>query len=62
MKCSTGYNLKNGRNISAYFQGKLINSTVIHVYVLINNAEVEIEVKVSGKLKLSASMFTYDNF
>ena len=34
-----GGNLKNDRMISACFQGKPFNSTVIQVYALTNNAE-----------------------
>ena len=34
------YNLKNNRMTLAYFQGKPFNSTIIQVYVPINNAEV----------------------
>ena len=33
------YNLKNGRMISAHFQGKPSNITVIQVYALTSNAE-----------------------
>ena len=35
----TGCNLKNDRMISAHFQGKLFNITVIQVYALTSNAE-----------------------
>ena len=34
-----GCNLKNNRKISAHFQGKPLNITVIQVYGLISNAE-----------------------
>ena len=34
-----GCNLKNDRMISACFQGKPLNITVIHVYALTTNAE-----------------------
>ena len=34
-----GYNLKNNRMISVYFQGKPVNITVIQVQVLTSNAE-----------------------
>ena len=34
-----GYNLKNDRMISAHFQGKPFNITVIQTYTPINNAE-----------------------
>ena len=34
-----GYNLKNDRMISVYFQGKPFTITVIQVYVLTSNAE-----------------------
>ena len=33
-----GFNLKNDRMISAHFQGKLFNITVIQVYAPTNNA------------------------
>ena len=36
-----GYNLKNDRMISACFQGKLFNITVIQVYAPTTNAELE---------------------
>ena len=39
-----GYNLKNDRTISAYFQGKPFNITVIQAYVPTSNTE-EAEVK-----------------
>ena len=39
-----GYNLKNDRMISVYFQGKPFNITVIQVYAPTNNAkEAEVE-------------------
>ena len=34
-----GYSLKNDRMISAFFQGKSFNITVIQVYAPTNNAE-----------------------
>ena len=34
-----GYNLKNNRMISVYFQGKPFNITVIQVYAPTSNAE-----------------------
>ena len=34
------YNLKNNRMTSVHFQGKPFNSTIIQVYVPMNNAEV----------------------
>ena len=34
-----GYNLKNDRMMSAHFQGKPFNITVIQAYALISNAE-----------------------
>ena len=36
-----GFSLKNDRMISAHFQGKPFNITVIQVYATISNAEVE---------------------
>ena len=36
-------NLKNDRMISVRFQGKSFNITVIHIYALTSNAEVEVE-------------------
>ena len=39
LKCSIGYNLKNDRMISAHFQGKPFNITVIQVYAPTSNAE-----------------------
>ena len=36
-----GYNLKNDRMISVHFQDKPFNITVIQVYALTSNAEVE---------------------
>ena len=38
-----GCNLKNDRMISVHLQGKPFNITVIQVYVLISNAEAEVE-------------------
>ena len=38
-----GCNLKNDRMISGHLQGKPFNITVIQVYVLISNAEAEVE-------------------
>ena len=38
-----GCSLKNNRMISAHFQGKSFNITVIQVYSLTNNAEAEVE-------------------
>ena len=38
-----GCNLKNDRMISVRFQGKPFNITVIHIYALTSNAEVEVE-------------------
>ena len=43
LKCSTWVYLKNYRMISVCFQGKPFNITVIQVYVLISNAEAEVE-------------------
>ena len=37
--CSTGCNLKNDRRVSACFQGKPFNITVIQDYALTSNAE-----------------------
>ena len=39
LKCSIGYNLKNDRMISAHFQRKPFNITVIQVYAPTSNAE-----------------------
>ena len=38
-KCIIGCNLKNDRMISAHFQGKPFNITVIQVYAPTSNAE-----------------------
>ena len=38
-----GCNFKNSRMISVHLQGKPFNITVIQVYVLISNAEAEVE-------------------
>ena len=51
-----GYNLKNDRMISAHFQSKPFNITVIQVYAMTNNAE-EAEVE-----WLYGSMKTYKTF
>ena len=48
-----GYNLKNNRMISVYFQGKPFNITVIQVYAPTINAE---------RAKLNGSMKTYKTF
>ena len=39
LKCSIGWNLKNGRMISVHFQGKTFNIRVIQVYAMTSNAE-----------------------
>ena len=48
-----GYNLKNNRMISVYFQGKPVNITVIQVYAPTSNAE---------EAEVEAPMKTYKTF
>ena len=43
VKCRLGCKLKNDGIISVHLQGKPFNITVIQVYVLISNAEAEVE-------------------